>query len=136
MRRVCAAFCLIMAAAAALRFPAAIRPRASSPVCLTELEPLPPEPRDELKRRFTLTDGSETRTTFTPDKVTSEQPDEHKLSRNEQLRAEIEAMLPAPAAPPPAKLPVDLNGIKPRDLVLGAVHSGWTTLRVRVRVQY
>mmetsp|Transcript_20011 Transcript_20011/g.46176 ORF Transcript_20011/g.46176 Transcript_20011/m.46176 type:complete len:231 (-) Transcript_20011:519-1211(-) len=107
----------------ALRFPAAPQTpsgcaRAHPPTCLIEPELMPPEPRDELKRRFTVASGEATRTTFMPD--SSDKAAVHELSLNEQLRSEIEAMRPTPTPTPPEKLPVDLNGIKPRDLAFGA----------------
>lgn len=93
---------------------------------LVALEP-PLAPRDELKSRFTRGD-EETQTSFAPDPVrreaaTPEAPPE-RVSQNAKLLAEIRSMQPEPLAPRPERQPIDLNGIQPSMLLLGAGSYG------------
>ncbi len=83
------------------------------------------QPRDELKPRFARADD-ETKTSFTPDKprVAEKQPTAPAPGSNEALLAEIRALQPKKPAPPPERQPVDLNGISPWLLILGASSYG------------
>ena len=92
------------------------------------------EPRDELKSRFSRGE-SETKTAFTPDsakKAGSSAPavaaeaaaSATPVSKNAQLLAEIRALQPEPLPPKPEKQKIDLNGIKPSFLLLGASSYG------------
>jgi len=59
-----------------------------------------------------------TRTSFgTTTAAVKEKP---KLTQNEQLLAEIRALQPPAPPPRPEREPIDLNGIKPTDLLIGA----------------
>lgn len=78
---------------------------------------------DELKSRFARDDGanSQTKTSFAaaqPAEVAASSP------ANAALLAEIRALQPKPVEPAPARAPVDLNGIKPEYLLLGAASYG------------
>lgn len=90
---------------------------------------MPLEPRDELKSRFARDDGDGgPRTSFAPDApAPAPQADAYAEapSPNAQLLAEIRALQPEPKPEPKAeRAPVDLNGINPAFLVLGALSYG------------
>lgn len=93
---------------------------------------MPLEPRDELKSRFDRGDGSGTRTSFTPSAaapspMADADAEAQAPSPNAALLAEIRALQPEPKAPTTeatTRTPVDLNGINPAFLVLGAVSYG------------
>lgn len=116
--------CLALAFSAppALRTPARQR-RAVTPRAALDAQ-------DELKSRFSRGEASETKTSFTPDRdpvtntavVDAEKGE--KLTANQQLLAEIRALQPEPVAPPPEKKAIDLNGIQPAFLLLGAGSYG------------
>jgi len=80
------------------------------------------QPQDDLKPRFSRGDDTETKTTFTPDRVAEVRAAKQAApaTQNEQLLAEIRALQPEPVAAPPQKKAVDLNGIQPAFLLLGA----------------
>lgn len=101
----------------ALNLPAA-RPRCNQVRLL--LEP-PLEPRDELKVGFSRGDEDGPKTSFAPTAPpTALQDLPPPKSVNEQLLEEIQALMPPEKPLPPESKPVDLNGIKPRDLMIGA----------------
>lgn len=87
-------------------------------------------PNDELKVRFNRGDD-ETRTSFLPKEparsvaVEAVKP-APATGSNEQLREEIRALMPEEIPPAPEKPPIDLNGIKPTDLLIGATAYGVT----------
>jgi len=79
---------------------------------------------DKPKVGFARTED-ETRTSFAPTAVRTETPrPETVLNQNEQLLAEIRALQPDKPGPAPERVPVDLNGINPLFLVLGAASYG------------
>jgi hypothetical protein len=92
-----------------------------------------PEMQDDLKPRFSRGAEEETKTSFAPDRAPA-QPKEAerataaeaaKVSKNQQLLAEIRALQPEkPAAEPAKDKTVDLNGIQPAFLLLGAGSYG------------
>ena len=86
------------------------------------------EQPDELKSRFARDDGDNIKTAFVPDaaspaaqaaKAAKEEP-----SANAKLLAEIRALQPEPIAPAPEKKKIDLNGIYPRELLIGTISYG------------
>jgi len=98
--------------------------RAGRPVA--ELEQLS-TPQDDLRPRFSRGDDDAPKTSFTPDYVRSAPAKEAptaaappRASANAQLLAEIRAMQPQPLPPAPEKKAIDLNGIQPKFLLLGA----------------
>jgi len=100
----------------------ALAPR-SGLIVAREIEPLS-DANDELKKRF-VSDVGETKTSFAPTAVRPQAAkQEAPLSQNEMLLAEIRALQPEKKAPPPEKKQVDLNGINPLFLVLGATSYG------------
>jgi len=83
------------------------------------------EPRDELKSRFARAGpDSETKTSFVPAAAQEDARDgaapSPQAEVNKALLAEIRALQPEPVEPAPERKPVDLNGIKPENLLLGA----------------
>ena len=126
-----ASWALLLTGSCALA-PSALRPR---PVLLRrghaiaqldeELTPLA-EPRDELKRRFGRGEEEDAPDNLTPARQPARDAEVAAAGRpsvaaqNDALRAEIEQLMAPPAAPAPEKRVVDLNGIKPTDLLLGA----------------
>jgi len=88
----------------------------------------PLAPRDDLKSRFSRGTEDGPKTSFTPDAVanapTVSVDDAPKVSANQQLLAEIRALQPEPLPPQPEKKKIDLNGIQPYNLVLGAALYG------------
>ncbi|KAL1520068.1 hypothetical protein AB1Y20_023543 [Prymnesium parvum] len=80
---------------------------------------------DELKVRFARDVGGGTKSSFRPaDAAAARREGAPPPSQNELLLAEIRALQPEPLPPPPKKAPVDLNGINPLSLVLGAATYG------------
>ncbi|EOD03862.1 hypothetical protein EMIHUDRAFT_453992 [Emiliania huxleyi CCMP1516] len=84
-----------------------------------------PDARDELKVRFNRDAG--TASFKTPEEYAAEaraadqqQQETRKARETQELLEEIQALMPEPKAEPPAKAPIDLNGIKPTDLLIGA----------------
>lgn len=83
------------------------------------------ELRDELKPRFSRGDESDTKKAFVPDAAPVEnKPAAPAPGSNEALLAEIRALQPKQLPPPPQKQAVDLNGISPWLLLLGASTYG------------
>jgi hypothetical protein len=88
----------------------------------------PMDARDELKPRFSRGEDSGPKTSFSPSSsagpssVAEQQPE--RSSVNQQLLAEIRALQPEPVAPAPERKAVDLNGILPQNLLIGAVSYG------------
>lgn len=124
-------------ALAALAFsPPAARPpqirhaQRSGSICARDIDALT-EPRDELKVRFSR--GEEgTRSSFAPDRpLTPKLDEEPTLTPNEQLLEDIQRLMPAEKQQPPETKPIDLNGLQPRDLLIGAAayyaacFAGW-----------
>ena len=97
-------------------------PRARVPVAL--------QPPDDLKPRFARGEDDGPKTAFTPDgaskKAAVAAPEaETPVSANAKLLAEIRALQPEELPPNPnPKKKVDLNGIYPRELLLGATFYG------------
>ena len=90
-------------------------------------------PRDELKVRFSRGDESTaTKNTFVEPSAAAAQraavaQQQQGRMSNEELLEEIRGLMPADPAEaeePPEATPVDLNGIKPRDLLIGAASYG------------
>mgnify|MGYP006159191257 CR=1 FL=1 len=84
-------------------------------------------PRDELKSRFSRGAEEETKTSFAPVAAKAAgQVEVPVATPNEQLLAEIRALRPEPTELPQRKEPtkVDLNGIKPQWLLVGAASYG------------
>lgn len=81
---------------------------------------MPLEPRDDLKVGFSRGADDGPIRSFASVKPVEEVRAPDPASVNEQLRAEIEALMPTEKPAPPENKPVDLNGIKPRDLLIGA----------------
>jgi len=89
--------------------------------------------RDQIKAK-SWDSAAPTKTSFLPDiERASTVPEAHAAAdeasqavaplgaaSNEELLAEIRAMMPKAAGPAPEKVPIDLNGIKPTDLLIGA----------------
>ena len=75
------------------------------------------QPNDDLKIGFSRGDDDGPKTSFTPDKRPETAP---KKTVNEELMEEIQALMPPEKPAPKEAKPVDLNGIKPRDLLIGA----------------
>lgn len=98
--------------------------------CTTITVQLSGGPNDELKVRFSRGDD-EIRTSFLPKEparsatAEAEKPTPPGGS-NEQLIAEIRALMPEEIPPAPEKEPINLNGIKPTDLLIGAAAYGFT----------
>ena len=80
----------------------------------------PLDMRDDLKIGFSRGSDEGPKRSFAPDKPVEVVKAPDPTTINEQLRAEIEALMPAEKPAPPENKPVDLNGIKPRDLLIGA----------------
>ena len=74
------------------------------------------EPRDDMKVGFSRGADDGPRTDFAP-KSTLRENTEQPKTVNEQLLDEIQALMPPEKAAPKEAKPVDLNGIKPRDLL-------------------
>lgn len=124
MRQACALAALLTSTPAPImRQSAALPILRTTRISAREVEPLS-DMDDELKVRFDRNSG-ETKTTFAPAQKKSETATKQMQSKNEILLAEIRALQPKePAAPPPKRAPVDLNGINPLFLVLGATSYG------------
>mmetsp|Transcript_9870 Transcript_9870/g.24545 ORF Transcript_9870/g.24545 Transcript_9870/m.24545 type:complete len:214 (-) Transcript_9870:213-854(-) len=75
------------------------------------------QPNDDLKIGFSRGDDDGPKTSFAPDKRPETAP---KKTVNEELMEEIQALMPPEKPAPKEAKPVDLNGIKPRDLLIGA----------------
>ena len=108
--------------------------RVGAPLCIDYDvdEPLT-APRDELKVRFSRGDESTaTKNTFVEPSAAAAQraavaQQQQGRMSNEELLEEIRGLMPADPAEaeePPEATPVDLNGIKPRDLLIGAASYG------------
>jgi len=89
-----------------------------APVRLLVEQP-PMEPREDRKMGFSRGADDGPRTSFTPTAPVAQDLAAPKTV-NEQLLEEIQALMPPEKPPPLAARPVDLNGIKPRDLLIGA----------------
>lgn len=101
-----------------------VRAYRSGRIFARDIEPLA-DANDELKVRFERDTGGETRTSFAPTVKREVAVEEVPLSQNEILLAEIRALQPEEKKePPPARAPIDLNGINPLFLVLGATSYG------------
>ena len=74
------------------------------------------QPNDDLKIGFSRGDDDGPKTSFAPDKRPETAP---KKTVNEELMEEIQALMPPEKPAPKEAKPVDLNGIKPRDLLFG-----------------
>lgn len=74
------------------------------------------QPNDDLKIGFSRGDDEGPKRSFAPDKRPEAAP---KKTVNEQLMEEIQALMPPEKPAPKEAKPVDLNGIKPRDLLFG-----------------
>ena len=86
------------------------------------------QPSDELRPRFARAD-EDTKTAFTPDVVTKKEEEARPKATpatgsNEQLLATIRALQTEPKGKAPERKPVDLNGISPAFLLLGAASYG------------
>ena len=86
---------------------------------------------DDLKPRFSRSDDEGPKTSFTPDAAaaaattgSAARPSTNELTANQQLLEEIRALQPAEVPPPPERQPVDLNGIEPVNLLIGAASYG------------
>lgn len=91
---------------------------------------------DDLKPRFSRGDGEDgPKRAFTPDSAegaprpgdaggASGPSSATELTANQQLLAEIRALQPEPVPPAPERKPVDLNGIQPYNLLIGAAAYG------------
>lgn len=115
---VCVAF-----SSAPLR-PAVAVPRSRAAVAILQ---------DDLKPRFSRGDDDGTKTSFSPDKpalqdaatrTTGTTASDSATSANQQLLDEIRSLQPEPAPERVEKAPIDLNGIQPAFLILGAVSYG------------
>uniref|UniRef100_A0A7S4J421 Uncharacterized protein n=1 Tax=Prymnesium polylepis TaxID=72548 RepID=A0A7S4J421_9EUKA len=97
----------------------------SGRILAREVEPLA-DANDELKVRFDRDYVGETKTTFAQTAVRRDVAEAAAppLSQNEVLLTEIRALQPKEKKPPPERKPVDLNGINPLFLVLGAASYG------------
>eukprot|EP00325_Prymnesiales_sp_UTEX-LB-985_P009541 CAMPEP_0174713236 /NCGR_PEP_ID=MMETSP1094-20130205/13978_1 /TAXON_ID=156173 /ORGANISM="Chrysochromulina brevifilum, Strain UTEX LB 985" /LENGTH=201 /DNA_ID=CAMNT_0015912399 /DNA_START=144 /DNA_END=749 /DNA_ORIENTATION=- len=88
----------------------------------------PLQPKDDLRPRFARADpDSAPKTSFkaTPTAVATRPNDAAgAITSNEQLLAEIRALQPEAPSPRPERTPVDLNGIQPTFLLLGAASYG------------
>lgn len=113
------------APSAALALPS-INIRSSSINLLYDLD----QPRDELKSRFSRGDEQETKKSFAPKAAREAESSQTATdaapaaSRNQQLLNEIRAMQPEPIAAQPERQAVDLNGVRPVNLVGGALAYG------------
>lgn len=76
------------------------------------------QPNDDLKVGFSRGDDDGPKTSFAPANPNREKAP--AKTKNEELMDEIQALMPAEKPAPKEAKPVDLNGIKPRDLLLGA----------------
>lgn len=73
------------------------------------------QPKDELKVGFSRGSDDGPKTSFAPANPNREKAPPKTV--NEELMDEIQALMPAEKPGPKAAKPVDLNGIKPRDLL-------------------
>ena len=76
------------------------------------------QPNDDLKIGFSRGDDEGPKKSFAPNKKRPETAP--KKTVNEELMEEIQALMPPEKPAPKEAKPVDLNGIKPRDLLIGA----------------
>jgi hypothetical protein len=118
----------LVSALLAARPPAALQPltrtfRAGA-IALQDRDVPQVDLRDTLKVGFARDEDTGPKTSFVPDSSRTKPAAEVTLDRNEQLLAEIRALQPRELPPPPVRVPVDLNGINPLFLVLGAVSYG------------
>jgi len=92
---------------------------------IVAIETPPLAPKDDLKPRFGRGD-SETKTSFkaTPPAAARKTEAVATPAKNEELLAEIRALQPEVREPRAERAPVDLNGIKPQFLLLGAASYG------------
>ena len=113
------------------------KPRCNIPIAYGE--PLD-APRDELKSRFARSDDDGPKTAFAPDVKPADRNEQQQQSAasssatavadgaeptaNQRLLAEIRSLQKEKPAPPPEKAKIDLNGIQPRFLLLGAGSYG------------
>ena len=93
------------------------------------------EPRDDMKVGFSRGTDDGPRTSFAPTSVNRAAAPPKTV--NEELMDEIQALMPPEKPAPKEATPVDLNGIKPRDLLLGqhvesASMSCWLVTRLAV----
>ena len=102
-------------------------PAAARPIIVMNDRP-PLQPKDDLRPRFARADpDSAPKTSFkaTPTAVATRPNDAAgAITSNEQLLAEIRALQPEAPSPRPERTPVDLNGIQPTFLLLGAASYG------------
>ena len=75
------------------------------------------QPKDELKVGFSRGSDDGPKTSFAPANPNREKAPPKTV--NEELMDEIQALMPAEKPAPKEAKPVDLNGIKPRDLLFG-----------------
>jgi hypothetical protein len=75
------------------------------------------QPNDDLKVGFSRGDDDGPKTSFAPANPNREKAP--AKTKNEELMDEIQALMPAEKPAPKEAKPVDLNGIKPRDLLFG-----------------
>lgn len=77
------------------------------------------QPNDDLKIGFSRGDDEGPKKSFAPNKKRPETAP--KKTVNEELMEEIQALMPPEKPAPKEAKPVDLNGIKPRDLLLACL---------------
>lgn len=96
---------------------------AAPPRLALPVDDQPLAPRDELKSRFSRGEDEQPKTSFAPDvKPSAAEVTPKPASPNAQLLAEIRSIQKEPLPPRPEKKnEVDLNGIQPKFLLLGAV---------------